>query len=66
MVELEYEEVGKNCMYLYFPYRCKDKHPDALQHNRMTHSETDLQEEVRNFVKSPWKQLPLKMGSISH
>ena len=57
MVGLWYGGVAKNCMYLYIPYRCKAEQPDGLQHNGMTHSETDLQEEVRNFVKSPWKQL---------
>ena len=61
-------EVAKNCMYLYIPYRCKIEQPDALQHNGMTNSDTEMCKWYCGFllIKSSWKLLALKVGSASH
>ena len=62
VVGLLYGEVAKNCMHSHNPYRCKVQQPDALQHNGMTNCNGNVHVEVRSFVKSTWKLLPLKMG----
>ena len=53
-------------IYIYIPYRCKVEQPDALQHKGMTILNRNVQVEVRSFVKSTWKLLPLKLGSAPH